>query len=219
MFQVAVRNKNTLVVFSDPPLKYAQCRALFQQDYKDSLLKTNQDVLCGPLLRDEQNECLVSTSKYGSVPRFIKTIGPGCPSGKVVNSWLQPNSRKLRRKALNGVLIRRKNERPRKIAASQNALDVLNWCEWSSGSASCEPDRQQVFTWCLCHCYRRANCQHLPRKARLTASGIASGGGRLPRGSGICSGPGRSDWILTNKKARDRWGDTEEAKIRRDCLT
>lgn len=118
VFQVAVRNKNTLVVFSDPPrdtyhgLKYAQCRALFQQDYKDSLLKTNQDVLCGPLLRDEQNECLVSTSKYGSVPRFIKTIGPGCPLGKVVNSWLQPNSRKLRSKALNGVLIRRKSERP-----------------------------------------------------------------------------------------------------------
>lgn len=114
VFQVAVRNKNTLVVFSDPPrdtyhgLKYAQCRALFQQDYKDSLLKTNQDVPCGPLLRDEQSECLVSTPKYGSVPRFIKTVGPGCPSGKVVNSWLQPNSRKLRGKALNGVLIRRK---------------------------------------------------------------------------------------------------------------
>lgn len=105
MFQVAVRNKNTLVVFSDPPrdtyhgLKYAQCRALFQQDYKDSLLKTNQDVLCGPRLRDEQSECVVSTPKYVSVPRFIKTIGPRCPSGKVVKLLAPTELQKVEKKS------------------------------------------------------------------------------------------------------------------------
>lgn len=108
----------------------------------------------------------------------------------------------------------------RKNAASQNALDVLNWCECGAAAlpaasrtvSKCSPGACVIATG-------EQTASTFPRKARLTASGIASGGGRLPGGSGICSGPGRSDWILTNRKARDRWGDTEEAKIRRDCLT
>lgn len=94
----------------------------------------------------------------------------------------------------------------RKNVASQNALDILNWCELEQQLCQhCEPNLQQVFTWCLCVIATgEQTASTRPRKTRLTASGMPSGCGRLPGGGGICSGPWRSDWILTNRKARDR---------------
>lgn len=74
-----------------------------------------------------QAECLFVVSKpVGRVLVLSRVQDPGCPSGKMLNSWL---SRKLRRKTLNYHYQEKKERSEKDWTEPDSALDILNWDE------------------------------------------------------------------------------------------